>query len=342
MYTKKIYINGKFLLQQESGVQAYAMGLINAMISCNINFEILTPKSIALSDRYRVKHIGFFSNQTLWEQFSLPSYVNKEKEAILISFCNSAPLLSENQIVTIHDLAFEQRKVQWFSEIFKLWYRFLIPRLCRSSKLIFTVSEFSKNEIISNYKINPHKISVIPNGFDVPSEITERYIKDDYLLMIGGDNPRKNSLSVLNQIDEIAKRGLKLVILNQDSSVFKEQDKIKHPAIIYLNFLSKERYYSVLKYCNALIYPSLYEGFGIPILESLCLKVPVVCNDLKVFRESFDDLPIYCNASNALEFSKALDKIPTFEISDDEVRKLKSKYSFNNSVLLILKSLEKL
>lgn len=341
MYPKNIYINGKFLLQQESGVQAYAMGILNAMASQNINFEILAPKSLTLSDNFKVKHIGVFSNKLLWEQISLPLFIKRQKDAILINFCNSAPLLSKNQIVTIHDLAFEKRNVKWFSRSFELLYRFLIPRICKSSKFVFTVSEFSRKEIISHYKIDAHKVIVIPNGFFNPGEIIGKQINDDYILLLGGNNPRKNASCITSQIDEIEKRGLKLVILGQDNTIFNNKHKLTNTNIIYLNHVSKQKYYSLLKYSKALIYPSLYEGFGIPILESLCMKVPVVCNDLEVFRESYDDLPIYFNALHAREFERALDKIPSFTISDDDVIKLKAKYSFNNSVSLILKTLEK-
>jgi glycosyltransferase involved in cell wall biosynthesis len=338
----KIYINGKFLTQQTTGVQAYAIGMIEAMERQNIQFEILTPKSTKLSDRFNVKRIGFFSNSNLWEQCSLPLYVNKQPNSILINFCNSAPLLSNFQIVTIHDLAFEQRDVNWFSLGFRLWYRFLIPRISKTASFIFTVSEFSKQEIVSNYKIKTDDIKIIPNGLNCPIEIAPQQIKEKYVLLVGGNNPRKNADYIIERVKDIEKQGLKLVILNGKKAVFNSISKTVHPSIIYLNYTTESEYYSLIKYAKALIYSSLYEGFGIPILESLCLKTPVICSDLLVFRESFGNLPIYYNASDSFDFRKALEKLRDATISDLDVEKLKQKYSFDESVSLILKTLKEL
>ena len=339
MSVRKIYINGKFLSQQESGVQAYAKGLLKTLPKHNVAFEVLVPKSNKLSDEIGIKCIGFFSNLWLWEQISLPFYLAKQRDYILINFCNSAPLFVKNQIVTVHDLAFEQKNVKWFSMWFKLWYQFLIPRLCNNSKCIFTVSEFSKKEISSQYTVSKDKIKVIPNGLS-PIEMAERQITGDYLLIVGGNNPRKNASAIIDRISEIESKGLKLVVLSQINHVFDNQKLFIHPSIIYLNSVSKEKYCSLIKYSKALIYPSLYEGFGIPILEALSMKVPVICNELSVFKESFGELPIYFNDN--VSFEKTLDRIDLSVISDNDVEKLETKFSFDRSVSLILKSLEEL
>ena len=342
MSIAKIYINGKFLIQQSTGVQAYALGLVDEMKRQNIPFEILVPKSTELSDRFKSKKIGFFSNNILWEQWFLPRYVNAQPNSILINFCNSAPLLSKHQIVTIHDLAFEQKEVNWFSFGFKLWYRFLIPRIVKSAKFIFTVSEFSKREIISHYKIEREKIKIIPNGLNIAIQIAPQKVKENYVLLVGGNNPRKNAAYVIEKIKDIEKLGLKLVILNSKKSVFSSTSKIVHPSIITLNYATESEYYSLIKYSKALLYPSLYEGFGIPILESLCLKTPVICSDLLVFKESFGDFPIYFSYFNSSSFVDALKKLDNKVISDLDVENLKQKYSFDESLSLILKTLTEL
>ncbi|MBK6986495.1 MAG: hypothetical protein IPH32_17970 [Bacteroidetes bacterium] len=85
--------------------------------------------------------------------------------------------------------------------------------------------------------------------------------------MIGGNNPRKNAIFVINQIVEIEKLGLKLVIINHNDVVFNSLPKSGYPSIIYITYLDTASYYSLIKYAKALLYPSLYEGFGIPILK---------------------------------------------------------------------------
>ncbi len=338
----KIYINGKFLTQQKTGVQAYALGMIEAMKRRNIPFEVLTPKSNLLFDGFNTKKIGFFSNSSLWEQWSLPLYVNRQSNSILINFCNSAPLFAIHQIVTIHDLAYEQKGYKWFSLGFRQWYRFLIPRIAKSARVNFTVSEFSRQEIISHYKIDSENIKIIPNGLNTNIQIASRQIQENYILLLGGNNPRKNATGVLKHINEIEKLGFKLVILNSDQTVFNSVPKRVHPSIIYHNYTTEAQYYSFIKYAKALVYPSLYEGFGIPVLESLCLKTPVICSDLLVFQESFENLPIYFSTSNPSDFIHALQRLHTATISDLDVEKLTRKYSFDESVSLILKTLQEL
>lgn len=247
----KIYINGKFLTQQKTGVQAYAFGMLEAMKRRNIPFEILTPKSKELSDSFNSKKIGAFSNANLWEQLCLPLYVNKQSNSVLINFCNSAPLFASHQIVTIHDLAFEQKGVNWFSFGFKLWYRFLIPRIAKSAKFIFTVSEFSKREINFHYNIMNDEIRIIPNGLNLNIQFAPQQIEEDYILLVGGGDPRKNAAFVIEQIENIEKLGLKLVVLNAENSIFNSSEKRIHPSIIHLDYVSKEYYYTLIKYSKA-------------------------------------------------------------------------------------------
>lgn len=338
----KVYINGKFLCQQTTGVQNYALGIMRALRFTGIDFQVIVPNTLSMNQENHAYKIGVFKNLILWEQLDLFFFMRKQKNALLLNFCNSAPLLYFNQIVCIHDLAFEQKNKNWFSPIFKLWYRFLIPRLCQKAKLVFTISEFSKSEIMRQYGIPELKIKIVPNGLKEVQETDVRQVNEDYLLVLGGNNPRKNVQWVIDQMDEIEKAGLKLVVLNSDTKVFGESRIGTHPSLIELPYVSQSRYLSLLKHSKALIYPSLYEGFGIPLLESLCLQTPVICNDLGVFRESFGTLPIYVDLKNKIALKEALKKLMYWSISDSEITELKNKFDFNTSASLIVNFLKEL
>lgn len=333
-----VYINGKFLYQQTTGVQSYALAMLEALKLLQVDFQILTPKVELVTNMYPVKKIGFFSNLNLWEQISLPYFMRKQKNAVLLNFCNSAPLLCSRQIVTIHDLAFEQKQA-WFTIPFRIWYRYLIPRICRRAMRIFTVSNFSKNEITNRYHIDEHKIEVIPNIYPSPPTVNARIIREDYVLLIGADNPRKNTAWVLERIGEIEDLGLKLVLLAANSKVFLNSPGIQHPSVLVMGYVSQQDYYSLFYHSKALIYPSSYEGFGIPVLESLSLKRPVICNDLPVFRESFGNLPIYLNLKQEKSLSLALKKSKSWTIKEEDLELLKTRYSSEKSAKLILQSL---
>lgn len=337
-----VYINGKFLCQQTTGVQSYARAMLASLRLLNVDVRILTPKTAPTTDKYHVTKVGFFSNLVLWEQISLPFYMRKQTNAVLINFCNSAPLWYGNQIVTIHDLAFEKREVPWFSFFFKTWYRFLIPKICSNSLRVFTVSDFSKKELVARYKLPEQKVEIVPNAFVPIKESAERKTKENYVLMIGAGNPRKNVKWVLDRIKEIEDRGLKLVLITSRSDVFATYELSSSPSVIVLDHVSHTEYYSLIRHCTALIYPSLYEGFGIPILESLCLGRPAICNDLPVFRESFGTLPIYLDLLQENSLSEALSKTESWSISDEEIDSLKLRFNMERSGQLIVKTLKQL
>ncbi len=334
----KLVINGRFLTQPASGVQNFAAGIVTALEKEKIDFELLVPPSQITHSHKNVKISGP-KNGFLWEQFFLPRYVKKQKNTLLLNLCNAAPVNLSDQIVTIHDLAFEQ-KSNWFKPLFKKWYQFMIPRICRNSKMIFTVSGFSKNGIISHYHIPENKVMLIPNGLPEMRIGIGPVVQGNYLLMTGADNPRKNAMSVIQHIGLIQQKGYKLVVLKNNAAVFATVALPEHPAIVYLNDVTNAEYFFLLKNAKALIYPSLYEGFGIPVLESLCLGTHVIASELDVFRESFGDLPVYFQPGDAGSFEKALEMIEKKEIPAAAIEQLKNNFNFDHAASQVLKHLE--
>ena len=147
----QILINGRFLCQKATGVQKYALGISLALQKKHTEIVVVCPNNTKDLYGLKVKKTGY-GNGFFWEQIWLPFFLLFHKKSLLINFCNTAPLLVKNQIVTIHDLAFLKNN-QWFSSSFRRWYNFLIPRLCHRSLKILTVSEFIKKEISVEFKI---------------------------------------------------------------------------------------------------------------------------------------------------------------------------------------------
>ncbi len=286
------------------------------------------------------KTIGW-GKGVIWEQLFLPLYTKQQKGAILLNLCNAAPLLLKNQIVTIHDLAFEEEN-KWFKAGFKNWYRFLIPRICVKSRLIFTVSGFSKKQIIEHYKIPENKIKIIPNGLPEITFNNTSLVDGNYVLITGANNPRKNANWIINNITILKENNIKLVVLGDSATIYQEVKKKNDAGVVFLKNVPTEEYYALLKHAKALLFPSLYEGFGIPILESLCIGTPVIAADLDVYKESFATLPVYFKINDINDFRLAIKALETKKISDLDIEKLKNKFNFDNSVVLLIKSLEQL
>lgn len=216
----------------------------------------------------------------------------------------------------------------------------MIPKLARNSELLLTVSEFSKREIAHHYRISDKKIKVIPNGIPEFQFDESIHVEGKYLLLTGTENPRKNAEEIFHFISAIVKNGYKLVVLSKSSWSFKEVNIPEHDHILHFKDLSSAAYFSLLKNASGLIYPSKYEGFGLPILESLILGTPVIASDLQVFKENFAGLPLYF--INDITFEEALMKLPQKQITEKDKSELRMKFDFNNSIQTLLESINSL
>jgi len=337
----KVIVNGRFLWQRATGVQNYANGILKSLIKSGAVIEVVMPPFKDNRWEFSVKPIGY-SNGFIWEQFFLPMYIRKQTDALLLNLCNTAPLALKAKAVTIHDLAFEQELGNWFNKRFKQWYRFMIPRVCSSSKVIFTVSAFSKKELIKHYNIPAEKIVVAPPGLPDMTFDSSSLPKCDYVVVTGANNPRKNASWVINNIDVLEKKGLTLVLVGNNAKAFNNLSFAGNKNIIYLENVPSPSYFSLIKNAKALICPSVYEGFGIPILESLCLGTPVVASNIPVFKETFGDLPLYFDLNDLTTYRKAVEGIAEKKVTTADIEMLKSKYNYEKSTQLILETIEKL
>ncbi|MEI8203543.1 MAG: glycosyltransferase family 1 protein [Bacteroidota bacterium] len=335
--TSPIYINGKFLCQKATGVQKYALGISLALQKQHPDIEVLVPKGKNHHNGLQVKERGWGSG-FIWEQIWLPLFLLFHRHSMLINFCNTAPLCVKNQIVTIHDLAFLHNK-DWFSSAFRQWYRFLIPRICRKSKKIICVSEFIKKEICESDAVAADKIMVIPNGVPEMEFDEQKPYSFNYLLLTGIYNPRKNAQFVLSLLPEIKKRNFHIVGVGAKTDIFGKAEFPADECLHLLEYVDEKQYYSLLKHADALLFPSEYEGFGIPVIESLMLGTPVIVPDVEVYRESFADLPLYYSASDANSFIKALEKINNYKPASKELLFLKNKFNFDASAETLFESI---
>jgi glycosyltransferase involved in cell wall biosynthesis len=125
-------------------------------------------------------------------------------------------------------------------------------------------------------------------------------------------------------------------VLENNDKVFVNELIPKHEHIINYTGIDDANYFQLLKNASGLIYPSLYEGFGLPMLESLSLGIPVIASDLEVFRESFGDLPNYFELNNVVSFENAVASIKDKIIQPIEQKKLKENYNFDKSAKELL------
>jgi glycosyltransferase involved in cell wall biosynthesis len=349
-FKMKLYVNARFLTQPLSGVQRYA-------IECSRQIKKLFPEATFLSSNnilyndlateLEVEIIGSRKGH-MWEQIDLPMYLAKQKNPPLLNLANTAPLLYNNNYLTIHDLAFYHHP-EWNTKIFSAWYNILIPRLVFKSRHIFTVSQTVKDEIVKYYGIPAFKITVTYNGIsqNMLAEGSRSYAKEKVILSVGTFNIRKNHQRLVTAfISSGLKDSYQLVIIGDKYKVFREssidEKTIADNNIKIYSGLTNDELVAMYKLSEIVVSLSKYEGFGIPVLEGLYFGCRALCSDIPVYREIYEGHAMFCDPENNQSIVDALLNLSKGggakgEENDESLFK---KYNYYQSALTILKNIE--
>lgn len=319
-------VNGRFLTQKATGVHRYAFEICNKLHELGVDFYVAVPKNIHPDYKFKFRTVECGSFEThLWEQISLPYYLKKQGSPLLISFSGCGPLNYSNQIITIHDVSHE-RHPEWFSKNYCRFYGFMMPRIGKKAHAVLTVSEFSKQEIIETLHIPGDKIHVIHSNVpfhNIPSaqEILDYKIPKDtekYILTVSSMDPRKNFIRLVEAFNNIEDKSIKLYIIGMQFKAFNTPDlqKLIGKNVVLPGYIDDEALQNM--YQNALfsIYPSRYEGFGLPPLESMTFGCPTIISDIPALREVSEDAGLYTDPMDVDDMTAKMNLL----INDSELR----------------------
>ena len=309
-----ILINTRFLLDD------YREGYGNFVyeVSRRLAHQNSQHQFIFLFDREPVNNFDFPANVKMvvkgpparhpllwyaWYNFSLPSIARKYKVDVILSpdgFCSLRSRIP--QVMVMHDLAF----LHYPKHLVKShlhFYRYFTGKFLKKAKKICVVSEFTKKDILENYSPDPAKISVVysgissdfkPIGEEEKLKILEEFSDEkEFFLATGAIHPRKNLLNLLKAFSIFKRRqksGMKLVIagrfawktddLKEKLKTYKYRDDV-----VLTGYLTREVLSRLTASAYALVYPSLFEGFGLPPLEAMRSGVPALVSDIPALRE---------------------------------------------------------
>jgi glycosyltransferase involved in cell wall biosynthesis len=340
MTPKKIFVNGRFLTQELTGIQKFALGVCQELHCIGHDIIFICPKKGVYSPSFgTIIHTGLFSGHA-WEQFDLPKHVKTNKIETLLNLSNSAPLALNNNIVTVHDLAF-LKNPDWFSLSYRIFYSYLTPRIIKKAKTVFTVSHTSKKEILETFSVADSKVKVLRQGVfysespDNPAP--NRFGK--YFLYVGSLDPRKRISFLIDAFKKTNLTEYRLILVGRKNPIFEQQEFNLPSNIVLKSSVNDAELQTLYKNAVATILPSQYEGFGRPILESLYFGTEVICSDLPVFRENFNSFVHFFETNSTASLTQQLIKNTHLDRKVLAVNLPQNFFSFTFAAKVLIKSL---
>ncbi len=305
----KTYVNTRSISGRTTGVQRYGREIISRIN----NINVLGEKE------------GAGIRGHLWEQLILPKLVS---DGVLWSPANTGPISVSRQVITIHDVAALDHP-EWFSKKFSSWYSLLLPRVARKAEKIITVSEFSKSRIVEKCEVDPDKIHVTYLGVGEEFKRKKDKLLDDtilsnlglvsekYYLFVSSLEPRKNMIGILNawKAWKDKPKDIYLAFIGDTTEIFSSVDlSYDQDNIVFTGRISDEELYIVYRNAYTFLYVSLYEGFGLPVLESMAAGIPVIASNTTSIPEAAGGAALLIDPLSINDISNAMKRL--FEDKD--------------------------
>ena len=318
-----LLINASILSDRNTGLGIYTYQLLENIVpelqSRNISFEIMCKEKEYLPSNcrnyfHKVEFKGFAS------RLIKTSLEYKNKYKLVWSTTQHGAIFSRTkQIVTVHDITpILYPQGRWHQLVY---YRAALPILIKRCTSVFTVSEATKDDLVKKYNVNPQKIFVGYESFtrkklknnSLEESLGYGLEKEKYFVIIGIHFEYKNLHSIINtyaKFKELQK--YKVVIIGNDNCSYAEflkkliSENNLNDSFIFTGFIDSNEKNLLIKNAIACVFPSLYEGFGLPILESMNMGVPVACSNVSSLPEVGGEAAVYFDPTNIDDIGKTL------------------------------------
>jgi len=321
-------------LARKTGVEWYSYHLINELkkipLSSGDNFVLYSPTRLldglgVLPSAWKSEILSW-PLKYLWTQIRLSAKTFFRPPDVLFVPAHALPIFSRaRNIITLHDLGFER-----FPELYDFWQclylRFVYRFAGRHAKIIITPSEFTKKELTERYKIKPERIKVVALGYDKNSFhplldheatrnfLAEHQINEPYLLYVGRLEKKKNIRNLLEAFLAVSaeNKNLKLVLVGAPGYGYEEFGELiaRYPnRLIHLPHLTQREISYLYSRALSFIFPSWYEGFGLPILEAMACGCPVLASSTSSIPEVAGEAAFYFKPDDKTDMANAIKKI---------------------------------
>lgn len=353
----------KTALKQKTGIDntAYQIILQLEQIDHKNSYYLYTNKPI---DKNLKGNVNFKEKllpfPKFWNKLRLPLALLRDKPEKFLELTNAIPSFAPKKTaVFIHDLAFK-----FFPETYSSFELILqesaIKIAVNKARRILFSSLANKKDFLKFYKYPEEKIKIVPLAFDETiyrdSNNTKNVLNIDspYFIFVGRLEKRKNIVRIIdafNKFKQESKTNHKLVLVGKKGFGYNEIiDKINELGdfkkdIIMTGYVENEKLANLYALSDGLVYPSLYEGFGLPILEAMASGIPVLTSNIPTIKEIAGDAAFYVNPEDVEDIASKMNKIIQKETREALVLKGKNqakKFSWGKSAQMILNYLEEM
>lgn len=342
----KIGINVSVLKSGEniSGIGYYTYRIVKEMLENNLENEFFLFSNCELAVTFpesaHVHHIIYpCKNRLLWSRYILGWQIRKFDLDIFWSPTHNLPLIRQKKVkyyMTVHDIANHiLPNISQSKSNQQKYLRLILHHSCKSADGIIVPSHATKNDLVAHFHVTPHKISIIYEGGDKEISVkpaskldleTKFGIKKPYFLYVGTLQPRKNIETIVDAFLRLAKEDstIQLVLAGgtgwgMDKVLKKIKESKYTDQIIMTGYVSEEEKAGLYKNAVAFLFPSLYEGFGIPILESFSYGVPVITAKNSSLPEVGGAAAIYIeDVMSSIELAKCMSNVLSFREADQK------------------------
>lgn len=304
----------RFLTQPLSGMQRYAEELAAALDARlaedpeylgGARVVGLAPAGAARQRDWRaieIRRVGRLKGHA-WEQIEL---ARAAKGCVLVSLAGSGPLLHPRHVFAVHDANLFANP-HFYSRPYRAWHGFIRPRLAGRARALITISAFSRGELArwcdlpeSRFEIVPDSAEHILGVSSQPDVLARRGLEAGrYVLCVGNQSPNKNIALAIDAFAAVAPEGMHLVVAGGAPAALARAHTVEAPWLKALGRVSDGELRALYESAAMFLFPSLYEGFGVPPLEAMALGCPVVSSDSSAMPEVLGDAALFFRSGDA-------------------------------------------
>lgn len=285
--------------------------------------QLKESKPFLQNEAYRI-HLSKTKLKAFWRSFGMVKQLQKDGLDIYHGLSNEIPMglrkTNVKSVVTIHDLIFKIHP-ETYSFFDRQIYDMKFKNSCLRADKVIAISQSTKNDLINFYKIPPEKIEVIYQSCNAlyfeqtPCNEPPFNLPETFLLYVGSVIPRKNLELIIKAYAILPTDFAIPLVIVGDGKAYKNKMKQLinqygfEKRFIWLNQVNTTELKALYKRAQLLVYPSLYEGFGLPVAEALLCKTPVITSNTSSLKEAGGDASVYINPASAEELAHAIQRV---------------------------------